>query len=185
MCSEGGAGRLWDKVGAAPCRPLRPGGFPAVRLTQNSEPVTLTLLLANSVMLGKSPHLSEPHVPLQQGGDLIRQCLVHSKSCPEDQGPPGLLGILSQEGALPDWHQHRPPAAASWQPHLVRSSGLSQGSPEPPCPTSQPCLPPHLPPSASRDHLPVQLACSWVRIFVSGLPLSSAQLWAAIPKPRD
>ena len=37
--SEGGAGRLWTRWGLFPVDPFMPGGFPTVRLTQNSEPV--------------------------------------------------------------------------------------------------------------------------------------------------
>lgn len=51
-------------------------------------------------MLGKSPHLSEPHVPLQQGGDLIQQCLSTARTVLRTKAPGSLLGILSQEGAL-------------------------------------------------------------------------------------
>ena len=43
--SEGGAGRLWTRWGLFPVDPFVPGGIPTVRLTQNSEPVTLLLTL--------------------------------------------------------------------------------------------------------------------------------------------
>lgn len=152
-----------------------------MRLTQNSEPVTLTLLLANSVMLGKSPRSLSLTSPCNRGtyhdsAWCTARAVLRTKA-------PGSTRTLSQEGALPDWHQHRP----QQQPHgslTVRSSGPPRGPQSPRVPHIAALSPPHLPPSASRDHLPVQLAAV-ARIFVSGLPLSSAQLWAAIPKPRD
>ena len=84
-------------MGAVPCRPLH------ASWVSNSAAHTEQRAcdsVAHSVMLGKSPHLSEPHVPLQQGGDLIQQCLSTARTVLRTKAPGSLLGILSQEGAL-------------------------------------------------------------------------------------
>ena len=176
-------------MGAVPCRPLR------AWWVSNSAAHTEQRAcdsVAHSVMLGMSPHLSEPHVPLQQGGDLIQQCLEHSKDCPEDQGPrvstrnsvtgrgPPGPGVMTGVSTAPQQQPRgSPPCEELWSLPGVPRAPVAHIAALPSC------LSPHPTPSASWDHLPVQLGHNGIRIFVSGLPLSSAQLWAAIPESRD